>query len=128
MVRIKELRKARGLSQKALAIDLKVSQATVSAWENGSKKMSNASAAKVADYFLVTMDYLLGRSDSFVPDTNKPTALEDNGLRAWAIERVSSLPDPALTRVHDFLIGLEAGQVIGAAQSAAPDPDARFSQ
>lgn len=127
MVKIKELRKARGLSQKALAIDLKVSQATVSAWESGAKKMSNQSAAKVADYFMVTMDYLLGRSDSMIPEKKRPTAEDDDGLRAWAIERVSALPDPALLRVRDFLAGLEAGQDIGGAPPAASDPDGRSS-
>lgn len=62
MVRIKELRLAQGLSQKELAVDLHVSQATVSAWESGSKKMSNASASKVADYFNVSLDFLLDRT------------------------------------------------------------------
>lgn len=127
MVRIKELRKARGLSQKAIAIDLKVSQATVSAWENGKKKMSNRSAAKVADYFMVSMDYLLGRSDSMEHEKKSPPS-DDDGLRAWAIERVSALPDPALLRVRDFLAGLEAGQGIGAAPAAAPDPGGRSSK
>ena len=123
MVRIKELREARGLSQKALAIDLKRSQPTISAWECGSKKMSNSSAAKVADYFGVSIDYLLGRSGSVAIDSKQP-AVSDDELRTWAIDRISSLSDPALIRVHDFLTGLEAGQEIGAAPAADRDPTA----
>ena len=127
MVRIKELRKARGLSQKAVAIDLKVSQATISAWESGAKKMSNSSAARVADYFMVSMDYLLGRSDSMVNEKEKPIVSDDE-LRAWAIDRVSALDLPGLIRVRDFLAGLEAGQDIHAAPAAAPSPGGRSSQ
>ena len=127
MVRIKELRKARGLNQKVLAIDLKVSQATISDWENGKKLMSNQSAARVADYFGVSMDYLLGRSDSMESEKKSPPS-DDDGLRAWAIERVSALPDPALLRVRDFLAGLEAGRGIDAAPAAALDPDGRSSK
>ena len=127
MTRIKELREAQGLSQKALAIDLHVTQPTISAWESGAKKMSNESATRVADFFHVSMDYLLGRSDSHDIEKKQPTA-NDDGLRAWAIERVSGLSDPALERVRDFLAGLEAGQEIGAAPAADRDPDAGPSE
>ena len=127
MIRIKELREAHKLSQIALAIDLHVTQPTISGWENGTKKMSNKSAAQVADYFNVSMDYLLGRSDSQDIEKKQPT-VDDDGLRAWAIERVSGLSDPALERVRDFLTGLEAGQEIGAAPAADRDPDAGSSE
>ena len=126
MNKIKELREALGLSQKALAIDIKVSQPTVSAWESGSKVMSNKSAAKLADYFQVSIDYLLGRS-SQSQELKKPT-VEDDGLRSYAIERVSALSDPELARVMDFLAGLEAGQEIGAAPPADRDSDAAPSE
>lgn len=63
MVRVRELREARGLQQKELAIDLHVSQPTISDWESGRKVPSARSTQKLADYFGVTMDYLLGRDD-----------------------------------------------------------------
>ena len=61
MNRIKELREERGLQQKDLAVDLKVSQPTVSDWENNRKTPSAKSSRKLADYFGVSIDYLLGR-------------------------------------------------------------------
>lgn len=122
MVRIKDMRKARGLSQKALAIDLHVSQATVSAWESGAKKMSNASAAKVADYFDVSMDYLLGRADADTKNAAQPATDTDDELRTKVIDQISGLSDPALGRVLDFLDGLSAGLSIGSAEAADPDP------
>lgn len=63
MVRIKELRQSKNIPQKQLAIDLHVSQPTVSDWESGRKTPSAHSTQKLADYFGVTVDYLLGRSD-----------------------------------------------------------------
>jgi transcriptional regulator with XRE-family HTH domain len=61
MNRIKELREKKGLQQKELSIDLGVSQPTISDWESGRKQPSSKSAAKIADYFSVSLDYLLGR-------------------------------------------------------------------
>lgn len=128
MVRIKDLRKARGLSQKEIAIDLHVSQATVSAWESGTKKMSNASAAKVADFFDVSMDYLLGRTDADTKNTMQPATDSDDELRTKVIDQISVLSDPALGRVLDFLDGLSAGLSIGATEAVDHDPGASQSQ
>lgn len=121
MNRIRSLREAHALKQKALAIDLNVSQPTVSAWETGSKAMSNRSAAKMADYFGVSIDYLLGRSD-VTPDEMKKPTVNDDGLRTKAIERVQALPEPALSRVLDFLDGIQVGQGIAAGEEADGGP------
>ena len=67
MNRIKELREAKGIPQKALAVDLNVSQPTVSAWEKGTKIPSAKSTEKLSSYFGVSMDYLLGRDTETPP-------------------------------------------------------------
>jgi len=59
--RIRELREARGIEQKEFAIDLGISQPTVSAWENGKKTPSANNWNKIADYFGVSVDYVMGR-------------------------------------------------------------------
>lgn len=61
MNRLKFLREKSGKAQKELAIDLCVSQPTISDWEVGRKTPSSKSAARLADYFGVSIDYLLGR-------------------------------------------------------------------
>jgi len=61
MLRVRELREAKGIQQKELAIDLSVSQPTISDWESGRKVPSARSTQKLADYFGVSVDYLLGR-------------------------------------------------------------------
>lgn len=64
MVRVRELREAKGMQQKELAIDLHVSQPTISDWESGRKIPSARSTQKLADYFGVSIDYLLGREET----------------------------------------------------------------
>ncbi len=76
MNRIKELREAKNLQQKDLAIDLGFSQPTISDWESGRKTPSTKSAGKIADYFSVTIDYLLGRDEQ----KEKPAIDTDDGL------------------------------------------------
>lgn len=63
MIRIRELREAKGMQQKELAIDLGVSQPTISDWESGRKVPSARSTQKLADYFNVSIDYLLGKEE-----------------------------------------------------------------
>ena len=62
-VRLRELRKARGLSQVKLAMDLNISQNTLSRYENREREAGYDTLIKIADYFDVSIDYLLGRTD-----------------------------------------------------------------
>ena len=67
--RLKELRKKRHISQIKLAIDLNVNQNTISRYENGEREAGYSMLIAIADYFDVSVDYLLGRTDN--PLTNK---------------------------------------------------------
>ena len=59
MIRIKELRNERGLSQKDLALSFHVAQSTVSSWEKGARDPDTATVAALAAFFGVSTDYLL---------------------------------------------------------------------
>lgn len=61
--RLKKLRKLRGISQLKLAIDLNMNQNTISRYENLEREADYNTLIKFADYFSVSLDYLLGRSD-----------------------------------------------------------------
>lgn len=63
MKKLKELRESKHLSQQRLAIDLNVSQATVSKYELGQAEPDIPTIIKLAGYFHVSADYLLGISD-----------------------------------------------------------------
>ena len=101
MKRIRELREQKGLEQKHLAIDLGVSQPTVSDWESGRKTPSAKRMQLIADYFNVSIDYLLSRSDDPSPiNGQKKTADEESAeeyLRRLLIERLQVDPDFTLT-------------------------------
>lgn len=56
------LRKERGLSQKQAAADLEVTQALLSHYENGKRECGLDFLVRAADYYNVSVDYLLGRS------------------------------------------------------------------
>lgn len=64
MHRIKELRESRHLSQQRLAMDMNVSQAMISKYEIGQSEPDIQMIMKLASYFQVSTDYLLGLSDS----------------------------------------------------------------
>ncbi|MDY5677584.1 MAG: helix-turn-helix transcriptional regulator, partial [Eubacteriales bacterium] len=59
--RLKKLRKAKKISQVKLAIDLNMNQNSISRYENLERQADYDTLIKFADYFGVTIDYLLGR-------------------------------------------------------------------
>ena len=61
--RLKELRTAKGLTQKQLAEILSVSGNTVHCWESDKQEPSMAALLKLSEYFEVSLDYLFGRSE-----------------------------------------------------------------
>lgn len=61
--RLKQLRKERGISQLKLALDLNMNQNSISRYETGEREADYKTLIKFADYFDVSLDYLLGRSD-----------------------------------------------------------------
>ena len=58
--RMKELRIKNDLSLRELARDLNLSPSIICYYENGDKMPSNANLVKIATYFRVSSDYLLG--------------------------------------------------------------------
>ena len=62
-VRLRELRQKRGLQQKELAQEIGVSYAAISGYECGLRQPHLSSIIMMADYFGVTVEYLVGRED-----------------------------------------------------------------
>lgn len=62
-MRIKELRKTRRITQLKMALDLHMSQNTISRYENGEREPGIAELIRIADYFHVSIDYLVERTD-----------------------------------------------------------------
>lgn len=63
MRRLAELRKEKHLNQTGLAMKLNISQYLVSAYENDRHQPTTEMLIKIADFFHVSVDYLIGKSD-----------------------------------------------------------------
>lgn len=78
---IKRLRMARGLNQVEFARVMGVSKQCVSNWENDNVMPSIEMLVKIADFFNVTTDYILGR--------NERTYIDVTGLSDEQISHIS---------------------------------------
>jgi len=58
--RLRELRKSRKLTQEELAKELEVHQMTISQWERDAREPDIKTLKKIAEFFGVTVGYLVG--------------------------------------------------------------------
>ena len=76
-IRLKELRESKGMTQRDFAADFGVSKGTVGMWESGAREPRTLDEInRIADYFGVSSDYLLGRTG----EKEKPTPVSEDGL------------------------------------------------
>lgn len=69
--RLKELRNKKGMSQRELANFLQLSPSAIAMYETGQREPDSETLKKIADFFNVSIDYLLGRTDlpnAHIPD------------------------------------------------------------
>lgn len=90
-IKIKELRKARNISQVELAKALFVSKQSVSNWENDNIMPSIEMLIKIAAFFSVSTDYLLGLDNNNIIITE--------GLNKKEIEHIKLIIND-LTNAH----------------------------
>ena len=67
--RLQSLRKDKGISQTRLGLEAGISQFAISKIEKGERAASIEVLYSLADYFNVSIDYLVGRTDN--PEINK---------------------------------------------------------
>lgn len=60
--KLKQLRRSAGLTQSEFAKKIDVARTTYAMYEQGNREPDYATLQKIADYFEVSTDYLLGRS------------------------------------------------------------------
>lgn len=91
--RLGELRKDMGLTQRAFAEQMRVSLNTVSAWERNLSEPDDNTKMKIAQMFNVSLDYLLGLSDSPLPPSRRQSILL----------YLPDLPPEAMRELQNFL-------------------------
>ena len=95
--RIKYLRQSRELNQVQLADKLGVKKQSISNWENDNIMPSIDMLIKIADFFHVSTDYLLGRE---MQETNAPHLLDITGLTPRQIEHIQFIIDDLRQNEH----------------------------
>ena len=81
-----ELRRSRGLSQRSVAADLHISQALLSHYENGAREPGLDFVCRACEYYGVTADYLLGRTNEPDGDPTQRLHVLAEELRAIAAQ------------------------------------------
>ncbi|MFP7313757.1 helix-turn-helix domain-containing protein [Bacillus safensis] len=101
--RITTLRKKAGLTQEELAKKLNVTRSALSQYELGTREPNYDLLLKIADFFEVTVDYLIGRSDN--PDYK---IIDDNKIESdpdlqIAFHAASDFSEEARKQTIDFI-------------------------
>ena len=102
--RLKELRLEKDLSQEKLGDLLEISRSAITRYECGDREPDFYTLQKIADFFDVSADYLLGRTNVKIIDLEKHKNVE-RLLRA--AHKAKNLPENKidhLTKVLEFLI------------------------
>ena len=102
--KLKFLREKNGLKQKDLGNVLNYGSTTISNYESGRNEPSFADLCKIADYFDVSVDYLIGRYENNLCYEEKYKAFKKEDLQFWNIYK--SLDDEnqkTLRKLADFL-------------------------
>ena len=96
-LKLKELREKAGLSQYAFADKFGVAQSTVGNWESGKREPNFETTRKLADFFSVSVDYLLDRDGVYTPTPRK------KGIKIPVLGRVQAgIPIEAIEDIIDY--------------------------
>ena len=101
--RLKQLREAKSLTQLRLAMELNVSQETISGYEIGKAVPPAEMLVKLADTLDTSVDYILGRTD--IKSTLRASELSEQEAEILIILRKQ--PEDKRIFVYDLIKGLE---------------------
>lgn len=106
MNRIKELRKEKKLTQKELAEKTGIPYRTLQRWENGETDIKSDKAQELADYFNVSVSYLLGYSDIKEPYYGDEILFDDGqgGYTSLSSERENELSELYFERLEEEFV------------------------
>lgn len=96
--RLKELRKSKKLTQTELGKILGVGKTTISMYETNNSTPNDEIKMKISEYFNVSLDYLLGKTDikNYTEDPNITIALNSD-------YNYDDLPDEARKEINNFI-------------------------
>lgn len=104
--RLKLLRSQKGVNQDVVAESCNMSRIALARYETGARIPRSENAARLADYYGVTVDYILGREEA--PPTTQEKAPAD--MRAEAKMLLESMTDEEYERALAMLKLLQGGK------------------
>ncbi len=98
--RLKQLRIEKGKTQKEMAKDLGTTDVSIGRYEKGEREPKTDMLNALANYFDVTTDYLLGRTDEKNPkkEINNATT-----IAAHRLGDIEQLPDDAIDEINNYI-------------------------
>lgn len=104
---LKYLRLSKKLSRKDIEQKLGITERNIKSYELGTSKPSLDVLVKLADFYEVSTDYLLGREEQkFVEDASK---MSDNELDKKLMQFFIQLPEKSKQGIRDFVMSLVSG-------------------
>ena len=106
---IKQLRLAAGMTQRELAQRINVGNTTLSQYESGARVPSDEVKLKIAMVFGVSVDYLLGATDSREPKSKMPaaSAVAQRPAEVAITGELHNLSDRQLDRLMGYIQALK---------------------
>ena len=104
-MKLKEIRKAANKTQLQVSKDLNISQQSLCRYETGQNEPDIETLKKLAQYFHVTIDYLVENETPYLIDKSQFTTTQLN-----IIEQIKNLSEDACQKIEAYLIGFNAGE------------------
>ena len=98
-MRIRELRKAKKVTMKELGNMIGVAESTMSLYETGKRKPDPETLSRLADYFNVSVDYLLGRDEEQPQAALSPADRQRRDVEAM----LRAMSEADLEKVYDYV-------------------------
>lgn len=112
MERLKELRTNAHMTQKMMADYLQIDRTTYVKYEKGLSEPNFATIIRIADYFSVSVDYLIGHNNDrqICDDKENQPAASGSELDEKIISALVDLTPAETLRVLDFVSGIKASR------------------
>ena len=98
--RLKELRKKTQLTQSEFARRFKISNGAIGNWESGKRQPDSETLSALADFFHVSVDYLLGRTDS---PAHSPLDAKLKGIDFALFDEVQDMTEEQKQDILDYI-------------------------
>ncbi len=120
MLKLKELREEKQSNQNDLAAVLGVTRQAYSRYERGEHELGYDALIKLAKYFDVSIDYLLGNSNFYYPDTVKKSVNSPHAGNIKQLGEISSIEEQLIldfrklpAQTQDYVIGITRNLATG---------------